>query len=81
MFVENFQIYLVQITGKCICESEKIESKHLYSCPIGKICPHVLNNTPRLREITHPLRQRFFGKSVSPQTERGEEIMKSSLRF
>ena len=79
MFVENFQIYLVQITGKCICESEKIESKHLYSCTIGKICPHVLNNTPRLREITHPLRQRFFLKiCFPPNRKRGGSYEKLS---
>ena len=29
---ENFQVHDVKITGKCICESKKIESIHFDSC-------------------------------------------------
>ena len=36
MVGENFEIYSVQITRKCICDS-KIENRNFYSCPQAKL--------------------------------------------
>ena len=47
MVGEIFQIYGAQITGKCICESYKIERRTFHSCPLGKTLPHILIITPQ----------------------------------
>ena len=64
MVGENFQIYSVQITEKCICESKILI---FYPCPTpDKTFPQVLIISPRQTEMTHlPFRQLFFRKSIS----------------
>ena len=63
MRMENFQIYGVQVTGKCICNSKKKKKKIKKMLP-SKNVTQVLDITPLLREkeITHPPGSTFFKK-------------------
>ena len=69
MVLENFQIYGVQITGKCICQS------NIYYDPLSphnKTFPSFLPSPPRQREITHYPRNHFSENAISP-SRNGEE--------
>ena len=74
MVGENFKIYCVQITEKCICE-QKIKFRHFYTCPQGK-SPQVLIVTPQAKE-NYPFspQERFF-ENLFPPAEMGKETMK-----
>ena len=59
--MENFQIYGVQVTGKCICNSKKKKQKVMLP---GKNVTQALDITPlpREKEITYPQGSTFFKK-------------------
>ena len=60
---ENFQIYGVKITGKCICQSKKLIFLFIFSCPWANSL-QILIITPTGRKILHiSPRQLFFWKS------------------
>ena len=64
MVGEIFQIYGVQITGKCICESTMLNLNIFTHASFGKILPQVLINISQAEGNHLPPRQHFFPKSV-----------------
>ena len=56
--MESFEIYGVQITGKCICQSKKLKVEiFIHAPPPDKNLPRFLTLPPWQKEITHPPRE------------------------
>ena len=72
MVWENFQIFAVQITGNAFA-SKKINSRHFYSSPPGKIVIQVLIITSETEEsYSFPPQTAFFLKKyISPGKKKG----------
>ena len=66
MVAEKFQIQVVKITGKYICESKKIESVHFYSCPQAKLSPWFLLSPLQQKEFIHFARATFYKNLCFP---------------
>ena len=73
MVGENFQIYVVYITGKCTCELKKLNLGIFNHAPWGKSLPKwVLITIPRQRGITYFLQSaQFFLYLLSRSSKRG----------
>ena len=67
---ENFQIYTVQITGKCICETFPPSLHDLIIRPHVKQCPHKF-----AQKSLFPHEKIFKKKKGSPLLLGGEDTM------
>ena len=80
----NFKFMVFRLLKNAFA-SQKIESRHFNSCPLGKTLPKVLIITPfpRWKGITHPPMQRLF-KNLFPslaETGRGNYDSLDYLTF
>ena len=72
MVEENFQIYGVQITGKCICKSKKMNLFIFTHANLAKLSPIFISSPQDRRKLPIPLKQRFL-KIYFPQQKGGGE--------
>ena len=72
MASENFQIYTVQITGKCICETFPPSLHDL-------IIRHHVKQSPHKFAQKHPSWKAFLREKRSSLTLRGEETLLYTL--
>ena len=81
MVWENFQIFAVQITGNAFA-SKKINSRHFYSSPPGKIVIQVLIITSETEEsYSFPPQTAFFFKNIFHQGKKGRVTIPAVIQF
>ena len=77
MIVENFHIYSVQLTGKCIWKSKLNLGIFTYASQ-GRSLPQFLIITPHPKGNDSSPRQAFF-QNLFPPTETAKETMKNQI--